>query len=124
MGFGITVQQEFAAAHRLYQYQGNCSNMHGHTWKVELTVTGDKLDQVGMLIDFRDIKLALAQILEPFDHCCLNDIAPFNQINPTAENLAKYIFDQAKKRLAGYRVAVVRVWESGTAFASYTEDQE
>ncbi len=121
MSFEVTVIKEFAAAHRLNNYPGNCSNIHGHTWKIELTVIGDILDQVGMHIDFRYLKSILDEIINNYDHTLLNDIAPFDRINPTAENLAKTIYEKAVELLVGYKVKKVNVWESPSAYVTYRE---
>lgn len=122
MSFEVTVIKEFAAAHRLDNYQGNCSRIHGHTWKVELSVIGEQLDEVGMHIDFRYLKAVLEQITEKYDHTFLNDIEPFNKINPTAENLAKEIYKQASQILVDYSIKHVRVWESSSAYVTYREE--
>ncbi|NLB87967.1 MAG: 6-carboxytetrahydropterin synthase QueD [Syntrophomonadaceae bacterium] len=122
MSFEVTVIKEFAAAHIINNYQGNCSRIHGHTWKIELTVVGDQLDELGMHIDFRYLKSVLEQITNKYDHTLLNDIEPFNEINPTAENLAREIYKQAKGILENYSVKQVKVWESPTAYVTYREE--
>lgn len=119
MGFEISVRQDFAAAHRLNDYEGNCRNIHGHTWRVEVSISGKQLDKSGMLIDFRDLKLLLSNVLKRFDHGFLNEISPFDRINPTAENLAVYIYNEVQKKLAEHKVENVRVWESENACASF-----
>lgn len=122
MSFEVTVIKEFAAAHIIHNYQGNCSRIHGHTWKVELTVVGDQLDELGMHIDFRYLKGVLEQITNKYDHTMLNDIEPFDKINPTAENLAREIYKQAKGILENYSVKHVIVWESPSAYVTYREE--
>lgn len=122
MSFEVTVIKEFAAAHRLNNYQGNCSQVHGHTWKVELVVVGDELDEIGMHIDFRYLKSVLEQIVDKYDHTYLNELEPFDKINPTAENLSREIFKQATEILTNYKVRMVKVWESPSAYITYREE--
>jgi 6-pyruvoyltetrahydropterin/6-carboxytetrahydropterin synthase len=119
--FEVSVTQEFAAAHRLNGYQGSCSNLHGHTWKVEVCVGSDNLDENGMVIDFKDLKAVLVTILNRFDHAYINDLAPFHLINPTAENIAREIYRELTTALADYDVRQVKVWESAGSCAAYRE---
>jgi 6-pyruvoyltetrahydropterin/6-carboxytetrahydropterin synthase len=114
--------EEFAAAHWLKDYPGNCSQIHGHTWKTEVTLVGDQLDELGMLVDFRDVRRVLRGIVGKFDHCLLNDIEPFDSVNPTAENLARFIYEEVKTSFPQLRVKSVQVWESSTACAGYGEN--
>ncbi|MEN6390176.1 MAG: 6-carboxytetrahydropterin synthase QueD, partial [Syntrophomonas sp.] len=122
--YGVKVIEEFAAAHRLEGYPGNCSQIHGHTWKTEVALVGDKLDELGMLVDFRDVRGVLKGIVGKFDHCLVNDVEPFNRVNPTAENLACFIFKEIKASFPHIRVKSVQVWESSTACAWYGENDE
>ncbi|HZK42720.1 MAG TPA: 6-carboxytetrahydropterin synthase QueD [Syntrophomonadaceae bacterium] len=122
MSFEVTVIKEFAAAHRLNNYSGNCSRVHGHTWKIELVVAGKDLDDIGMHIDFRYLKSVLSQIIDVYDHTYLNEIEPFNEINPTAENVAKEIYQKATELLVDYKVQMVKVWESSSAYVTYKEE--
>ncbi len=122
MSFEVTVIKEFAAAHKLNNYPGNCSNIHGHTWKIELVIGGENLDAIGMHIDFRYLKSVLEQIINDYDHTFLNEIEPFTIINPTAENLAKTIYEKAADLLKDYTVKLVRVWESSSAHVTYREE--
>ncbi|MDD2619371.1 MAG: 6-carboxytetrahydropterin synthase QueD [Syntrophomonadaceae bacterium] len=121
MGFAVSLVQEFAAAHWLKNYQGNCKNIHGHTWKVEVVISGEQLDEAGMLVDFREIKATLAAVLEKYDHTLLNEVRPFDTINPTAENIACYIYHEIKKAFPKHKIVEVKVWESSIAWASYNE---
>ncbi len=116
--FILKVIKVFSAAHNLRDYKGKCENLHGHNWKVEVEVQGKKLGKSGMLIDFHDLKYEVENILEKLDHGYLNEISPFDKINPTSENLAKYIFEC----LSICHLSKVTVWESDTACATYTED--
>ncbi len=115
--FTLKVIKVFSAAHNLRQYKGKCEKLHGHNWKVEVEVQGKKLGKSGMLIDFHELKKKLEDILAELDHGYLNEIHPFDKINPTSENLAKYIFESLP-----CHPSKVTVWESDTACASYTED--
>lgn len=122
--FILKVIKTFSAAHNLRDYKGKCEKLHGHNWKVEVEVPGKKLGKSGMLIDFHDLKKKLEDILTEFDHGYLNEIHPFDKINPTSENLAKYIFESLTCNLSPVtcHLSKVTVWESDTACASYTED--
>lgn len=128
--FELTVKRRFAAAHKLENYIGKCAALHGHTWTVEVTVRGKHLDDCGMLIDFKLLKNMVDKLIKPFDHSYLNELDVFAdngvQINPTAENLAYYIYREMKKAfLNGHpniSISTVRVWESPEASALYRED--
>ncbi|MRS11453.1 MAG: 6-carboxytetrahydropterin synthase QueD [Actinobacteria bacterium] len=114
--YDLMIRGHFDAAHQLHGYPGECSGLHGHTWDVEVVVRGSSLDEVGILYDFKTLKEDLAAVLAPLDHCLLNDVSPFDGINPTAENLARHVFEGLSARV-GIRVAVVEVsvWESPIA---------
>lgn len=96
----LSVSDTFSAAHRLCGYQGACSNLHGHNWKVRVGLKTAKLDEIGMAMDFGIIKAILSKILNELDHAYLNEIKCLEGINPTSENLAKYIFDKMETELA------------------------
>ena len=123
MGDGIytlTVRSSFAAAHRLRQYDGNCERLHGHNWQVEVSVESESLDDRGIAVDFRAIKSAANDLLSALDHRCLNEVPPFDRLNPSSENLARYLFDEmAGKIPAPARIARVTVWESDDSRADY-----
>jgi 6-pyruvoyltetrahydropterin/6-carboxytetrahydropterin synthase len=117
----LTVKADFAAAHRLREYDGNCERLHGHNWLVEATVTSTELDACGMAVDFRLLKGALREILERLDHGYLNEIPPFTEINPSSEHIARHIFEEMERRIpAPVRVSGVTVWESADARAEYS----
>ena len=120
--FELNIRKEFSAAHRLREYQGKCEALHGHNWKVEIFASSAKLNKIGMVVDFKDLKLCLNEILEGLDHTYLNDLPYFKKHNPTSENIAKYIFDKLKPEVAKLKVGLtkVTVWESDNANASYT----
>lgn len=117
--YELTVKDEFAASHSLRGYEGKCKNLHGHTWHVDVIVRGKKVNKVGMLIDFKEIKNDLKKVMETLDHAHLNDLAHFKKVNPTSENIAKYIFDHLAQKLRGIKVRKVTVWESEKSGASY-----
>lgn len=123
--FTLTVRDHFDAAHALRGYEGECQNLHGHTWDVEVTVAGDDLDERGILYDFKDLKADLARVLAAYDHRYLNDVPPFDRLSPTAENLAQAIFEELAPVVAeatGGRVELVEaaVWESPVARVAYS----
>ena len=125
--FEITVEDSFAAGHALRHYRGKCENLHGHNYKVRITLAGESLDNIGLLYDFKDLKAAMNQIIDRLDHQYLNDIEPFKAVNPSAENMAKYLYDETTARLrqgtnGRVRVRRVRVWETDTTTATYFED--
>ncbi len=122
--FEIDIQRDFAAAHCLKGYNGNCSEMHGHNWTVQAFVKTEKLDEIGIAVDFRHLKSELDNILSELDHTCLNNVGIFTKINPTSENLAKYVFDQLSQRInsASIKVFRIRVCESPGSGATYIQD--
>jgi len=120
----LTIHTHFAAAHNLINYQGDCENLHGHNWKVEVTVTTRELDKAGLGIDFKILKRETKAVLELLDHKYLNKIEPFIELSPSSENIARFLFETLAKRLNNDNVAVykVNVWESEYACASYMAD--
>ncbi|HCJ67350.1 MAG TPA: 6-carboxytetrahydropterin synthase QueD [Elusimicrobia bacterium] len=121
--FELSIQDHFSAAHNLRNYKGKCENLHGHNYRVQVFIRGEKLDKNGLLADFVELKKALKKVLDKLDHQYLNEVPPFTKLNPTAENIAKYIFEQLRYTLhvTRYTVSKVTVWESDTSSASYTE---
>jgi 6-pyruvoyltetrahydropterin/6-carboxytetrahydropterin synthase len=123
--FEVSVEETFAAGHALRGYKGKCENIHGHNYRVRVTLTGGSLDQVGLLYDFVNLKQAIGGVIRSLDHKFLNEFPPFDVLNPSAENIAKYFYEQAAKQLPqaanGARLASVTVWESDTTFATYRE---
>lgn len=128
--FEITVKRRFSAAHRLEGHAGQCASLHGHTWTVEVTVAGRRLDGCGMLVDFKILKDMVDGIIRQLDHTYLNDLECFcggaGEKNPTAENIAMYIYHRVREDLSGFAPGVyprgVRIWESPDASAFYRED--
>lgn len=127
--YHLHIKSKFSAAHRLCGYDGECANLHGHTWAVEVSLAGQQLDSVGMLIDFKVLKGMLKEVIKDMDHSFLNELPYFNQpdrlINPTAENLSKYIYQRIKTTLSEItnqlRLTGVTVWESPDAWVTYEE---
>ena len=123
--FEIKVSAEFEAAHRVAGYPGKCDRLHGHSWVVEASVIGSKLDNLGMLIDFKLVKGRLRELLETLDHRMLNELPAFENINPTAENIAQYVYNEMKKAEFfndNAKLKYIQVWESPKSSVIYTED--
>ena len=122
--YEITVEQHFDAAHALRGYQGKCETLHGHRFRALARVHAEKLDDIGLAYDFTLLKQHLADIVERLDHTNLNEIPPFDEINPSSENLAATIYGELKPRLAGAPVTLtsVEVWESPQQGVTYTPD--
>lgn len=123
--FEISVEESFAAAHALRAYRGKCENVHGHNYRVEVTLEGGQLDGAGLLLDFVELKQWLRAVIERLDHRLLNEVAPFDQLNPTAENMALYFCQEVSRALAAsphagrVRVARVTIRETDSASAVY-----
>ncbi len=122
--FTLKVLAEFASAHSLRDYPGDCRRLHGHNWKVEVEVASDRLDSLGMVIDFKEIKTAAREVCGRLDHRYLNEIPPFDQINPTAEHLAAHIYQGMVAALnrPGVQVVAITLWETDRACVRYTEE--
>lgn len=123
--YEVSKETEFSGAHRLRDYGGPCEELHGHNWRVRACVRAEELDAPGMVIDFKLLKSVLNEVCGRLDHKYINDIPPFDSINPSAENLARYFFDEISKRLDDGRAKVrrVMVWESGSSCAMYEPDR-
>ncbi len=121
--FQISVDESFSAGHALRGYKGKCENPHGHNYKVRVIVEGPHLDSIGLLQDFTQLKRVMREIIGGVDHKFLNDQAPFDTLNPSAENLAKYFYEETTRQMMaapnGARIARVTVWETDTASATY-----
>ncbi|MGA1874326.1 MAG: 6-carboxytetrahydropterin synthase QueD [bacterium] len=124
MMYKLMVSAGFAAAHQLRGYGGKCEDLHGHNWQVQLYVRADDLNEIGLAVDFKEMKGCLRTILQSLDHRYLNDLSPFQTCNPSSENIARYIYGQASERFKGSKVRVdsVRVWESENAYAEFSEE--
>jgi len=124
--FEVTVQETFSSGHYLRNYKGKCENPHGHNYRVRVTLAGAELDHAGLLVDFKDLKQVMKPTIDYLDHRMINDLEPFTVLNPTAENLAKYFFDECNRGLASLtrgrvHVKQVTIWETDSSIASYHE---
>ena len=123
--YEVRIDEEFSAAHALRGYKGKCENLHGHNWKVEVYVRGERLDEIGMLVDFRELKAATRRVMHHLDHRNLNELKPFdNEMNPSSEHLAGFILHEVAAQINNERVKVykVRVWETPSTSATYQID--
>jgi len=122
--YQLKVITEFASAHTLRDYPGACSRMHGHNWKVETEAVATQLDEMGMAVDFKVLKNAANEVGDQMDHYYLNDLAPFKEINPTAENIAAYMYKEISARINNDRIklSAVTLWETERACVRYSED--
>jgi 6-pyruvoyltetrahydropterin/6-carboxytetrahydropterin synthase len=122
--YQLKVVTDFASAHTLRDYPGACSRMHGHNWKVELEVVTTQLDSIGMGVDFKVMKHAANEVAEELDHRYLNDLEPFKNINPTAENIAAYLYQEISARINSdsVKVTAVTLWETERACVRYSEE--
>jgi 6-pyruvoyltetrahydropterin/6-carboxytetrahydropterin synthase len=122
--FVLKIVTDFAAAHSLRNYPGNCSRLHGHNWQIEMLVASKVLDDVGMAIDFREIKQKTKVVIKRLDHQYLNEIPPFDKLNPTAENIAKYFFEEVGQLIntENVRIKEVTIWETLRASVTYSEN--
>ncbi len=120
--YTLKIVEDFASAHTLRDYPGDCNRMHGHNWKIEVEVVAEQLDAVGMGVDFKVIKNATRSLAKQLDHRYLNDIEPFNKVNPTAENIAAFFYQGLSKTLNNERVRVssVTMWETERACVRYS----
>ena len=124
--YEVTVEAGFSSGHYLRNYQGKCENPHGHNYRVRVTLAGDQLDASGLLLDFKLLKEVMRPVIDRLDHQMLNDLEPFTTLNPSAENIAKFFFDQTNQQLEGMTHGRVRVkdctiWETDTTTATYYE---
>jgi 6-pyruvoyltetrahydropterin/6-carboxytetrahydropterin synthase len=117
--FEVCVEHTFAAGHSLRNYRGKCENVHGHNYRVEVSVAGAELNDIGLLVDFTELKALLRKTSDYLDHQFINDLKPFDVLNPSAENLAKYFHDEIQSSLSHSKIAWVRVWETDTSCATY-----
>jgi 6-pyruvoyltetrahydropterin/6-carboxytetrahydropterin synthase len=119
--YEVNRERSFSAAHRLRGYSGKCESLHGHNWKVRIHVRAEVLDPIGMVVDFKTLGRELDRVLAGLDHALINDVPPFDGLNPTAENLARHIAEEMDRAISDERVRVHRceVWESDGAAATY-----
>ncbi len=122
--FEVTIEETFAAGHALRNYRGKCENVHGHNYRCQVVVEGAELDDIGLLVDFVELKRVVHAVLDRLDHQWLNEFPPFDVLNPSAENMARYIYEQVLEGLKvrqGVRLGLVRLWETDTAYATYRQ---
>jgi 6-pyruvoyltetrahydropterin/6-carboxytetrahydropterin synthase len=120
----VSVQAHYDSAHFLRNYKGKCENLHGHRYVVEVALQSEELNEAGLAYDFVDVKKHLRALADGLDHQNINDLPPFDEIEPSAENQARFFFDQLKERLPdGMKDALLytRIWETPTQFAQYSE---
>ena len=118
--YRLMVTGRFAAAHSLRNFKGRCEALHGHNWKVEVVVRGDQLDQADLLMDFGELKKLMNQALDRLDHHHLNEVPPFDQVNPSSELIAKHLFETIGAELPGHvTMHSVSAWESEDSRATY-----
>ena len=121
--FQVSVEETFSAGHALRGYKGKCENPHGHNYRVQITMEGPHLDGTGLLVDFTQLKETMRAVIKRLDHQFINDLEPFTTVNPSAENIAKYFYDEVGGELKGLppgtRLSDVVVWETDTAMAKY-----
>lgn len=121
--FVLKIVTDFAAAHSLRKYPGDCARLHGHNWQVEVMVEAQKLDENGIAVDFRQIKQQTKKIIKKLDHQYLNEVPPFDSLNPTAEHIAQYFYQQVSSLVnnKSVRLREVMIWETPRAAVSYSE---
>jgi 6-pyruvoyltetrahydropterin/6-carboxytetrahydropterin synthase len=121
--FQVSVEETFSAGHALRGYRGKCENPHGHNYRVRVTVEGPQLDRIGLLVDFVQVKQVIREVMGRLDHQFMNDLEPFKTVNPSAENVAKYFYDEISRQLnslpEGAHVTDVVLWETDTSRAQY-----
>jgi 6-pyruvoyltetrahydropterin/6-carboxytetrahydropterin synthase len=121
--FEVMIERHFSSAHQLRGYKGKCENLHGHNYKIEIYARGRELDNIGLLVDFGELKEAADEVVAYLDHRNINELPPFDEeLNPSAENLARYILERVASRVGDERVRVykVRCFETPTSVATYT----
>ena len=121
--YTLTTMVELSSALSLVGHSGPCKKMHGHNWKVEVEITGEKLDKIGMVVDFKEIRKATNLVVDELDHEFLNNLEPFSEDNPTAENIARYIFTKLSEEFSNKNVKVnsIKLWETDKSAVSYKE---
>jgi 6-pyruvoyltetrahydropterin/6-carboxytetrahydropterin synthase len=122
--FKVWKETVISSAHNLRGYKGACENLHGHNWRVRVTVSGERLDGAGLLVDFEDLDRAMKEVCGRYDHIYFNETPPFTDLNPSAENIARVFFDELSGKLntERYRVSEVMVWESDGCCASFSRE--
>ena len=124
--YELTVEREFSSGHFLRNYRGRCENPHGHNYKVQITLAGSELDEAGLLLDFKLLKQVMRPVIDRIDHQMLNELEPFTTVNPSAENIARFFYQETNQQLSEMTKGRVRVkdctiWETDTTSATYYE---
>ena len=124
--FEVTVERSFAAGHDLRNYKGKCENPHGHNYRIRVTLAGERLDHAGLLVDFKDLREVMRHVIDRLDHQMINELEPFTTVNPSAENLAQYFYEETNTNLikatqGRVKVKDVTIWETDTTTATYFE---
>lgn len=122
--FELEVELSFSSAHYLKNYRGKCEGLHGHNWRVRAKVVSSNLNEIGMVMDFGELKEKLKEVLEELDHKNLNELKYFQKKNPTSENIARFIFDRLNRKLltSNLKLQKITVWETDTSSASYSQE--
>ncbi|NOX96853.1 MAG: 6-carboxytetrahydropterin synthase QueD [Nitrospirae bacterium] len=120
--YELTVESSFSAAHQLRHYQGECERLHGHNWKVEVSIRSEELDSLGMVVDFKELKGLINEILKELDHHYLNELPAFKEANPTTENIAEFLYGEIKSAMKkkGISLQRVKIWENEGSAVSFT----
>jgi 6-pyruvoyltetrahydropterin/6-carboxytetrahydropterin synthase len=118
--YEVRVKRHFDAAHALRGYRGKCESTHGHRYEVVACVETDELDEMGLAFDFTELKRVLDALIERFDHTYLNEVPPFDQENPSSENVARFFYEELEGAVEGARLGSVEVWESPDAWVTYS----
>src|SRR4051794_9431762 len=122
--FEVTIEETFAAGHALRNYRGKCEKVHGHNYRSQVTLEGEQLDSIGLLVAFVEMNRVVHSVLDRLDHTWLNEFPPFDVLNPSAENIARYIYQnvyEGIKTSEGVRLVLGKLWETDTAFATYRQ---
>jgi len=121
--YELMIEAQFSAAHQLRGYKGSCEKLHGHNWRVQVSVSAERLDEIGLAIDFHELKSITNEALSLLDHSLLNEVFPFTEINPSSENIARWLYDSLKKKINNdnLKLSAVTVWEGEGAGATYFE---
>lgn len=119
--FELKVSDSIASAHFIPGYDGPCKDLHGHTWKIEVTIQAEELNDLGLVVDFQEVKRKLKEFLKPLDHVCLNDLEAFKTDKPTTENLARHVYRGFARACAPFKLKKIRVWESDRTSITYYE---
>jgi 6-pyruvoyltetrahydropterin/6-carboxytetrahydropterin synthase len=120
--YKVKVTSQFSSAHNLRGYKGKCEDLHGHNWHIEAVVSSEELDELGMVVDFKEIKKALREVTGELDHKHLNEVDYFKDVNPTSENIARYLLEKLSKKSPELNICEVTVYETDTSSATYTKN--